>query len=669
MTVSISDLLDLRLAAVEAHLAGNAAEAMRLYTQIIEAAPQSDDVWINMAEIYAKSGLYTQAIHSLQQALQTNPANALAWYNLALAAYGLSNWESAENSIKTALRLAPDMPLAHFTAGNIYYILGRHPEAIEAYRACLRLDETNAEAWSNLGVTFSDIGQREEAIQAYVMALKYDMGLISAHANLALVLMQIGRYREALSAAQRALAIDPNHTDTLNTLGTLFANRGEHEKAIGYFRQAIKIKPDFWKAHSNLLFCALHKDGATLAEIQQLHQEWYKLHCAHNLLEHRFSNLPDSGRRLRVGFVSGDFRSHPVGYFIFNTFSRLIAEKPFDIYVYANQFEETDEFTLRFRNMTGENWRKIWNVPAETVVQIIKNDQIDVLFDLTGHNARHRMDVFALRAAPVQVTWAGYMATTGLPQMDWLLGDAIQTPLSDKKYYNERLYNLPHSFICYTPPPDAPPLAGAPPCLTNGYIAFASFNKPSKVTARAVRCWSEILCALPGSRLVMKFSGLGDSENVQFFRDQFLAHGVQTEQLQFEHTSPHAELLARYNAVDIALDPMPYTGSTTTLEALWMGTPLVTLPGEIFPARHAASYLTAIGLPELIATDEDDYVQKVIALARDPARLTHYKQNLREQMRVSPMCNQDLFVPSFIQAVRDMWQDWCFKNSPSQDMP
>jgi len=659
MAVSVSELLDLRLQAAEAHQAGDAQEAMRLYTQIIESAPQSDDVWINMAEIYAKSGLYTQAIQALQQALQANPANALTWYNLALTAYVLSNWESAENSIKTALQLAPDMPLAHFTAGNIYHILGRHQEAIDAYRACLRLDETNAEAWSNLGVTFGDIGQRDEAIQAYVMALKYDMGLISAHANLALVLMQIGRYREALSAARRALTIDPNHTDTLNTLGTLFASRGEHEKAIGYFRQAIAIKPNFWKAHSNLLFCALHKDGATLAEIQQLHQEWYKLHGAKTLIEHVFSNLPDPARRLRIGFLSGDFRSHPVGYFIFNTFSRLIAEKNFDIYVYANQFEEKDEFTLHFHNMTGKNWRQIWNIPAETVVQTIKNDQIDVLFDLTGHNARHRMDVFVLRAAPVQVTWAGYMATTGLPQMDWLLGDAIQTPLSDQKYYNERLYNLPHSFICYTPPPDAPPLAGAPPCLENGYITFASFNKPSKLTARAVRHWSDILCALPGSRLVMKFSGLGDSETVQFFREQFMAHGVQAEQLQFEHNSPHAELLARYNTVDIALDPMPYTGSTTTLEALWMGTPLVTLPGDIFPARHAASYLTAIGLPELIATDETDYVQKVIALARDPARLTHYKQNLREQMRTSPICDQDLFVPAFTQAVRDMWQDWC----------
>jgi len=660
---SISDLLDLRLQAVAAHEAGDVQEAMRLYGQILTAAPKSDDVWINIAQIYSKSGHYIQAMQALQQALDVNPANPLAWYNLALAAFPLGNWELAEKSIQNTLGLAPDMALAHFTAGNIYHMLGRHQEAIEAFRACLRLDETNAEAWSNLGVTFADIMVWDQAIQSYLMALKYDMQLPSAHANLALVLLQTGRYKEALSAAERALAIDPNHTDTLNTLGAIYANRGEHEKAVEYFRRAITIKPDFWKAHSNLLFCVLHKDGTTLAEVQQLHQEWYAAHGTKGIIEQKFNNNPDPNRRLRVGFVSGDFRSHPVGYFIFNTYSHLIADKTFDLYLYANQFEETDEFTVRFRNMTGDNWRQIWNIPVEKVVETIKNDQIDVLFDLTGHNARHRMDVFSLRAAPVQVTWAGYMATTGIPQMDWLLCDNIQTPLSDQQYYNERLYNLPNSFICYTPPPDAPPLAGEPPCIQNGYITFACFNKPSKVTARAIRNWSKILRALPGSRLVMKFAGLGDSETVQYFQDQFTAHGVEPEQLLFEHNAPHRELLERYNGVDMALDPMPYTGSTTTLEAIWMGTPLVTLPGDIFPARHAASYLTSIGLPELIARDETDYVEKVIALARDPDRLRHYKRALREQMRASPMCNQDLFVPEFSKAVRFFWQDWCSRRT------
>ncbi len=655
----MTDLLDLRLQAAEAHQAGEMQQALDIYDQILQLAPESDDIWVNIAEIYAKSGQQPVAVQALHKALNINSANHLAWYNLALASFVLNNWEMAEQSIKTTIQLAPDMALAHFTAGNIYHMIGRHQEAVEAFRACLRLDETNAEAWSNLGVTFCDLEQRQEAIQAYLMALKHDIGLVSAHGNLALVLLQIGRYKEAISSAQRALAIDPDHTDTLNTMGAIYANRGEHEKAVEYFRHAIAVKPDFWKAHSNLLFCILHKDSTTLAEVQELHQEWYQLHGTKGIIEQSFKNNLDPDRRLRIGFVSGDFRSHPVGYFIFNTFSRLIAEKAFDIYVYANQYEEKDDFTLRFRNMTGENWRQIWNIPAEKVVETIKNDQIDVLFDLTGHNARHRLDIFGLRAAPVQVTWAGYMATTGVPQIDWLLCDNIQTPLSDQPYYNERLYNLPNSFICYTPPPDAPPLADEPPCIQNDYVTFACFNKPSKVTARAIRNWSQILCALPGSRLVMKFSGLGDNETVQFFRDQFTAHGVQPEQLQFEHNSPHAVLLGRYNGVDMALDPMPYTGSTTTLEAIWMGTPLVTLPGDIFPARHAASYLTSIGLPELIAQDEQDYVEKVIALARDPDRLRHYKKTLREQMRTSPMCNQDLFIPEFNKAVRFFWQDYC----------
>jgi len=651
----------LRRAATEAYLDQNYEVAFGLYQQILALDPKAHDIYAAAGEILLSAGRFGEASPFLEKAVIINPRNTIAWYNMALTLQHLNEWDSAQKAIEAAISLAPDMPKFYFTAGTIYRAQGRHMDAIETYKVGLRMDEKDAEAWSNLGLALYEINLFDDAITAYMNALKHNIRLISAHNNLSIVLLKIGKLEGARRAAERVLAIEPENHYALNVLGCIESQCGRHELGISFLRRAIAADDDFWKAHSNLLFCLLHKDNTTLAEIRAEHEEWYRRygarHARPNIV---FKNTTDPNRRLRIGFVSGDFRRHPVGYFTISTLEKLCAENSFDIYFYANQFEEDeDPFVARFKAMAGDHWRHIWEIKPQTVCEMIKKDEIDILFDLTGHNDRHRLDVFCARAAPVQVTWAGYMATTGVPQMDWLLGDSIQTPEKDQPYYTERLYQMPHSFIAYTPPSGGPAPARIPPSIKNGFITFASFNKPTKITARTIRIWSEIMQQLPDSRLLLKFLGFGDPEAIHFFCEQFTAHGIRPEQLTFEPNAPHHELLARYNDVDMALDPMPYTGSTTTLEALWMGTPLVTLPGDIFPARHAATYLTAIGATELIAADEKDYIDKIVALARDPKRLVHYKENLRQQMQQSPLCNQDLFVPSFKDAIHHFWRDYC----------
>lgn len=659
------DTLALRLEAEAAHRARDYPLALELYQKILNIDPLADDIWVHSAEILAMTGHDQTNMMALQKAVEINPENHLAWHNLAHAYAIREEWGKASDAIERAVAIEPDNSKSLFVLGNIRRAQGRHQDAIEAYKASLRIHEADADTWNNLGLSFYEISEFDAAAGAYLNALKHDINQAGAHTNLSILLLKVGKLEGARRSAERALAIEPNNHQALNTIGCLESLRGQHEIAIDYFNRALKAEPDFWKAHSNLLFCVLHKDGTTLEEVLRLHKEWYeqqgKRH-ARRAEKMIYKGTIDPDRRLRVGFVSGDFRRHPVGYFILNTFKRLAAEQPFDIYIYANQYE-TDEFTQQFRELAGANWRDVWEMKKENLVAQIVEDEIDVLFDLTGQNDRHRLDIFCARVAPVQVTWAGYMATTGVAQMDWLLGDHIQTPAADQAFYTERLYQMPHSFICYAPPPDAPPLRGVPPSIENGYITFASFNKPAKVTPRAVRLWSDIMRRVPGSKLLMKFSGLDDAQTAGFFIDAFARHGIGAERLVFEKASPHRELLARYNDADIALDPLPYTGSTTTLEALWMATPLVTLPGWIFPARHAATYLNSIGAHELIATDEADYVNKVVALANDTDRLRHYKTELRGQMLHSPLCNQDLFVPEFTKAVRFFWQDYCSRHA------
>lgn len=650
------EALDLRLEAMAAHKAGDLQCALELYQRIIELDPLADDVLVSASDILSGSGKYEMASQALQMAVQINPQNTVAWYNLGYNGQFFGDPGQSIAALHRALALDPGMYLAWFIMGNLYRQAGQYVEAIEAFKSALRLDDRDAQIWSNLGLAFSEIHRYDEAAAAYMEALKRDFGLVSAHNNLSVLLVQIGQLDGAVQSCERALAIDANNPSALSTMGTILAQRGQHTEAMAYFRRAITAQPSFWKAHSNLLFCALHKDGTTLDEVLALHKEWYAAHGAPIARPDMvFNNERNPNRRLRIGFVSGDFRTHPVGYFVIGTLEKLAAEKTFDLFFYANQHEENDALTQRFRAIAGEHWHNIWNVSARDVMDQIARDKIDVLFDLTGHNDRHRMDIFCMRAAPIQVTWAGYMATTGVADMDWILGDPVQTPLADQPYYVERIHNMPHSFIAYTPPANAPAIHYQP----KNFITFSSFNKPTKVTQRTMRLWARVMQELPDSKLLMKFSGLGDPQTSRFFTDYMAALGIAPDRIMFEGFSPHHELLARYNEVDIALDTLPYTGSTTTLEALWMGTPLVTLPGEIFPARHAASYLTAIVAPELIATDENDYVEKIIALARDPARLAHYKQSLRAQMAASPLCNQDLFTPSFAAAVQEIWRGYC----------
>lgn len=661
MPADSPDILKLRLAAAEAHQAGHYQQALEIYNQILKIVPNADDVLTNVAEILLRSEQYNDAIALLDRAIGLNPTNAVAWHNLGYVYFVRNDLEMSEKCSLRAIALSPTFARAYFVLGNVYSKTGRYQESIENYKSSLRLNEADAEVWCNLGLAYSELEQHNNASVAYLESLKHDFNLAATHANLALLFLKIGQSRAAQESAERALSIDPNNAYSFNLLGSAFSRWGMHDEALAYFRRGIESDPNAWKIHSNLMFCALHQDGTTLSKVRAMHEEWYTRHGAKMARTNiQFNNTPDPHRRLRVGFVSGDFRSHPVGYFILGTLKRLIAENPFDIFFYANQFEEGDPLTTQFQAMAGSNWRPIWGVPHDKVLSMMSADGIDVLFDLTGHNNRHRMDVFCARAAPVQVTWAGYMATTGVPEMDWLLGDGVQTPLTDQPYYTEKLYNMPHSFIAYTPPIEAPP----PSCLpydTKGYLTFACFNKTDKITPRAIRLWAAALRQMPNSRLLLKFHGLDDTYLVQLLTEQFVKNGVDANRLTFETGSQRRELLERYNAVDMVLDPVPYTGSTSTLEAAWMSTPLITLTGDIFPARHASSYLQTIGVSELIAKTESEYVEKIVALAKDLPRLRHYKQTLRQQMQQSPMCDQNLFVPEFIKAICHFWREWCLR--------
>jgi predicted O-linked N-acetylglucosamine transferase (SPINDLY family) len=320
--------------------------------------------------------------------------------------------------------------------------------------------------------------------------------------------------------------------------------------------------------------------------------------------------------------------------------------------------------TLRFQAAATE-WRDIRGLNDQRLAEMIRADRIDILFDLAGHTAHNRLLVFARRPAPVQITWIGYEGTTGLEAIDYLLADRYTIPPGQEVFYRERVLRMPDGYVCYDPPqtaPEAPPL----PAVKHSYIRFGSFNNLAKINPQVVEVWARVLIRVPGCRLVLKYRGLGDEAVCRRYRDLFRACGADPSRVELTPPSAHADYLAAYREVDIALDPFPFGGGITTCDALWMGVPVITYPGETFAGRHSLSHLANVGLTETIATTMEEYVELTVSLASDLARLSSLRAGLRERMAASPLCDGKRFAANLMRVVRDAWREWCQKG-PGQD--
>jgi predicted O-linked N-acetylglucosamine transferase (SPINDLY family) len=369
-----------------------------------------------------------------------------------------------------------------------------------------------------------------------------------------------------------------------------------------------------------------------------------------------FRNQPDPERRLKIGYVSPDFRTHSVAYF-FEGLLRWHDNKVVETFCYALT-PHKDETTERLQQQASV-WRDVSTLDDAALVKQARADGIDILVDLAGHTARNRLTVFAARAAPVQMTYLGYPSTTGLSRMDYRLTDERADPPGEEAFHSERLVRLPGCFLCYQPPLRSPSVAGAP-MVHNGYITFGSFNNLAKINANVVALWSEILQAVPGSRLLIKNPSLTDGVTAERYRAMFDTHGISSDRTELLGLVPDPQAhLDTYRRIDIALDTFPYNGTTTTCEALYMGVPVITLAGQAHAGRVGLSILGNLGLDELIARSPDDYVSCAASLATNQERICDLRNTLRERLLTSAICDADSFARKVEQAFRQIWHDWC----------
>lgn len=530
-----------------------------------------------------------------------HPGNVQVLHALGLVCYQLGRIPESIEHLERARAIAPDDAGICFSLGALYAEHGDKGKAIERYTESLRLKPDNDEAWSNLGIVHYELLNYGASVECLEKAVAINAGNEKAFYNLGLALMAVGKSVEA---------------DRM-------------------FRAARDIAPDNNAISSCLLFNLHNLAAPTNREIADEHRRWGSRFDG---LSHPGSTqvLPGrDGGKIRVGYVSPDFRWHSVFFFI-NPVLRAHDRATVECYGYSDVLRP-DDATLQLKH-AADHWRDISRLSDEQVLSLIRDDAIDILVDLAGHTARNRLPVFAARAAPVQVSWLGYPDTTGLRAMDFRLTDDRVDPVGEADALcTETLVRLEGGFVCYAPPANAPSPGGAL-MLANGFATFGSFNNLAKVTDQVIRAWSAILHRVPGARLILKAKGLGDASVRARVLSEFQGHGIDGDRVEC-----HGHIVAidrhfdMYRRIDIALDTFPYNGTTTTCEALWMGVPVVTWAGDRHVSRVGRSLLTTVGLADCVAESEDAYIELAVALAGDVARFASLRTGLRDRMRASPL--------------------------------
>jgi predicted O-linked N-acetylglucosamine transferase (SPINDLY family) len=640
---------------------GKLEEAIASYRQALTLQPDDVEAYINLGNTLRDQGRLEEAIVSFQQALSVNPDFIEAHNNLGNTLKDQGKLDEAVTSYRRALSLKPDYAEAHYNLGNALRDQGKLDEAVISYRQVLTLQPDYAEAYINLGNTLRDQGKLDEAVTSYRRAFSLKPDYAEAHYNLGTVLKDQGKLKEAVASYRRALTLKPDYAEAHNNLGNALKDQGKLDEAVASYRQALVLKHDYLEVHSNLLFCLNYKADVTQKEIYNESQQWHERFAESFQIDRiKYTNSLSPDRRLRIGYVSPDFRTHSVAFFIEPVIRSHNREKV-EVFCYAN-VKKPDKVTQRLQ-MEINNWYSIVGKKHETVADRIQKDRIDILVDLAGHSSDNSLPVFARKPAPVQVTWLGYPNTTGLKTIDYRFTDAIADPPDDEgRLHSEKLIRLEHGFLCYQPLATAPEV-GSLPCLEHGYITFGSFNNLTKVTPDVIRVWARILQAVPDSRLLLKAKQLTDDETRMRFNEMFAREGIAPERLEMHSRMLKQEdHLGLYSRVDIGLDPFPYNGTTTTCEALWLGVPVITLLGNRHAGRVGASILHRLGLGELIASSAEKYIELAGALTLDRKRLQKMRSSLRSRMQESELMNSRRFTRHLEDVYYQMWREYRAKS-------
>ena len=685
----------LHLSGVVAHQQGRHAEAIAAITQAIAVAPSVPEFYQARGVAHRAAGDVAAAEADFAKAAGLNPKYLEAWVNLGIARLQRGDPQAALQAFQQAAQLAPNVAEVQGYLGTAQLRAGAIDAAVAALKRAVVLDPHFTEAHYNLGIAYDRRGEAKAAEAAWRRSIEANPFYLKPWNNLGVLLHKQGRTAEARAFFERALSqAGPEAKDTAelwNNLANILDEQGLVESALQAYQRAVTLRPDDARFHLGF--------GGALLTIGKLDEAFVHITRARELdpalavaadcglmgllyvsedpkaplaaatawanglvlppaLGHANSRDPD--RRLRIGYVSPDFFHHPVANFI----APVLASHDrgsVEVFCYA-EVKAPDRVTERLRGLveSADHWRDTTGMSDDSLASAIRAEGIDILIDLAGHTVGGRLPVFARKPAPVQATWLGYPATTGLTQIDWRITDPIADPpgLTDDQY-SERLLRLPTGFNCYQPIDDMPPVVPLP-ADTNGYVTFGCFNHAAKIREKTLDVWAELLKAVPDSRLCLKHRGFSLPSTVAEYRHGFERRGVAAARVDLiSFIDDPRRHLAAYDRVDVALDPFPYNGTTTTCEALWMGVPVIALAGDAHLSRVGVSLLTRVGLPELVADTPARYIEIAARLAADRERLRGLRGALRARTAGSSVCDAALVTRELETALRQVWRDWC----------
>ncbi len=650
--------------------AGKAGTAIPHFAHALQAAPEQEDYWLAYLEALMEARQFATARELIElgrsQGLQGPQVDA---FERQLAQHGeppvheieaatmlyAQRKPGAEHKAKTLTERYPQHPFGWKLLGGVLYRQRAYADALDAMRKAAAYGPDDAETLCNLGLMLRGAGLLDEARHTLDRSIALAPDSINAHNYLAATLQEMGRPAEAYDSVRQALALDPEHPVAVSSLAVILDNLGRADEAIEAYRRALVHEPDNFNVYGNMLFCMSHMERFTAQELFDEHVRFGERLAARAAPATAWRNDPDPARALQVGFVSGDLRNHAVASFLEPMFRELGKRPGLVLHVYYTH-PLHDDVTATMRGHVA-HWHDIDTLDDVALDARIRADGIDILVDLSGHTAYNRLPVFARKPAPVQASWLGYPGTTGLAAIDYYLYDRFLLPPGAYDHlFTEALVRLPAG-SAFSGPADAPDVS-ALPALANGHLTFGSFNRLSKISRAVVALWGKLLRALPDARLLVGGMPSGDSAHAQL--EAWLnEEGIASSRLSFHPRSATRDYLAMHAQVDICLDTFPYTGGTTTLFALFMGVPTLTLASASIAGRQTSALLSHHGLQGFIAADADDFVAKGVAASRDLAALAQVRAGLRGSSPLWTPEGVTRIVDALESALRRMWERWC----------
>jgi predicted O-linked N-acetylglucosamine transferase (SPINDLY family) len=669
--------------------AGKILEAEQHFTRAVEADRQSSQALTEAGNFYFKQRRPEQAVQYLSRITLIDPANAVAWRNLGVGYSSVGDHGQAVSAFQHATRLKPDYSVAHHALALSLVALGRVLDAIPSFQRTISLNPQDHGAFYNFANALVSIGELTAAESAFLVALSLNPEFTSAHCNLGklyysinecemaqqhlaravalspnsaiahknlgAVLQQQGRLSEALAAYQTACRLQPDFVEAIGNTGSVQLALGEVSAATASYRDALRLKPDHAAVFSDYLFCLQNDHNISNEDLFFEHRKFAaEIEAPRRALWPKHHNSPQADRRLKIGYVSGDLRNHAVAFFL-EPILAFHDRYNFAVYIYSNH-GQVDDMTKRLATYV-DAWTPCLHLSDDQLFQQIQADGIDILVDLSSHTAYNRLPVFARKPAPIQVTYIGYAGTTGLDAMDYRITDEWLDPVGvTDQWHSERLVRIPHGNAAFQVAACAPDV-GQLPALSGHGITLACLNNPRKIRPPVVALWSRILTARSDTRLLL--GSVSDNAVKLNLLDWFAENGIDPARISFQPWMSLNDYLALHQEIDMALDPFPYNGGTTSFHSLSMGVPFVALSGNRTVSRCGAAILAAVGLNDWTTDSEDAYVKKALTAMEDLPALNSLRQTLRGRLNSGDDSRSKRVAYELDTAYRAMWQHWC----------